>query len=116
MHLINKFFTETPSPRGMLYIIMGVSALAIFIFYFLPEEKALNWFTVYRAYYFKRDEYNWETTLRRQTIFLSMIFIYSLSTLILTYIFGEIIARIGLLILPVLALIGILFLKPVKKS
>ena len=40
MDIINKFFTETPSIIGMLYIIIGVSALGIFIFHFLPEEKA----------------------------------------------------------------------------
>ena len=116
MDIINKFFTETPSLIGMLYIIMGVSALGIFIFHFLPEEKALSWFKVYRAYYSKREEYDWVETLRRQTIFLSMVFIYSLLTLILTYIFGDTIAKIGLLILAVLALIGSFFLNPVKKS
>ena len=116
MDIINKFFTETPSIIGMLYIIIGVSALGIFIFHFLPEEKALNWLVTYRGYYSKREEYDWVKTLRKQTIFLSMIFIYSLLTLILTYIFGDTIAKIGLLILAVLALIGSFFLNPVKKS
>ena len=116
MDIINKFFTETPSIIEMLYIIIGVSALGIFIFHFLPEEKALNWLVTYRGYYSKREEYDWVKTLRKHTIFLSMIFIYSLLTLILTYIFGDTIAKIGLLILAVLALIGSFFLNPVKKS
>lgn len=116
MDIINKFFTETPSIIGMLYIIIGVSALGIFIFHFLPEEKALNWLVTYRGYYSKREEYDWVKTLRKRTIFLSMIFIYSLLTLILTYIFGDTIAKIGLLILAVLALIGSFFLNPVKKE
>lgn len=117
MDIINKFFTETPSIIGMLYIIIGVSALGIFIFHFLPEEKALNWLVTYRGYYSKREEYDWcVKTLRKHIIFLSMIFIYSLLTLILTYIFGDTISKIGLLILAVLALIGSFFLNPVKKS
>lgn len=44
-----------------------------------------------------------------------MVFIYSLLTLILTYIFGNTVAKIGLLILAVLVLIGSFFLNPVKK-
>ena len=54
----------------MLYIIIGVSALGIFIFHFLPEEKALNWLVTYRGYYSKREEYDWVKTLRKHTIFL----------------------------------------------
>lgn len=46
MDIINKFFTEKPSLIDMLYIIMGVSALGISIFHFLPKEKALKWFRV----------------------------------------------------------------------
>ena len=116
MDIINKFFTETPSIIGMLYIIIGVSALGIFILHFLPEEKAIKWLTTYPLFGVEREEYDWLKTLRKQTIFLSMIFIYSLLTLILTYIFGDTIAKIGLLILAVLALIGSFFLNPVKKS
>ena len=115
MDIINKFFTERPSLIGLLYIITGVSALGIFIFHFLPEEKALKWFATYRGYYSKREEYDWGKTLRKRTIFLSLVFIYSLLTLILTYIFGNTVAKIGLLILAVLVLIGSFFLNPAKK-
>lgn len=116
MDIINRFFTERPSFIGMLYLIIGVSALGVCLFHFLPEEKALKWLTLYKGYYSKREKYNWVKTLKKYTIFLSIIFMYSLLTLIFTYLFGKTIAKIGLLILALLVFIGTFWLNPVKKN
>lgn len=116
MDIIRKFFTEAPNVIEMFYIILGVSALGTFIFHFLPEKKALKWLVTYRGYYFKREEYDWVKTLRKNVVFLSMVCIYSLIILIFTYIFGKTIAEVGIWILAVLVFIATFWLDPVKKD
>lgn len=116
MDIIIKFFTEAPNIIEMFYVIIGVSLLGIFIFHFLPEEKALKWLITYWGYYSKREKYDWVKTLRKNTVFLLMIFIYSFFILIFTYVFGKIIAEIGIWILAVLVFIGSFWLYPVKKN
>lgn len=115
MEIISNFFIGKPSLIGIIYIILVVSALSFSIFYFLPEEKALKYFTIYRGYRAKKEKYDWTKTLRKQSIFLLLIFIYSTVLLVFTYLFGEKIAERGLLLLIVLTFIGSFFLEPIKK-
>lgn len=115
MEIISEFFTGKPDITEIIYIILVVSASSFSIFHFLPEEKALKYFTVYRGYRTKKENYDWNKTLRKQSIFLLLIFIYSLMLLIFTYFFGEKLAKIGLLLLAFLVLIASFFLEPVKK-
>lgn len=115
MEIISKFFTEKPSVIGIIYLILGTSGSAFLIFHFLPKEKALNFFTTYRGYRTKKEKYDWTKTLRKQSLFLLLIFVYSLMFLIFTYLFGEKLAEVGLLLLAFLAFIASFFLEPVKK-
>lgn len=113
--MIEKFFTEAPTIIELFYLIAGISLVGSLLFNFLPEEKALQWFVTYRGYERKKEEYDWTATLRRQTIFLFTIFIYSVIILLLSAFSGEGVAKIGGIILVVLVFIAIFWLEPVKK-
>lgn len=115
MDLIKKFFTESPTIISLVYLILGVSLGGSMLFHFLPEEKALHWFVTYRGYEGKKEEYDWTATLKRQTIYLFSVFIYSTIIVLLSFLFGEGVAKLGIPVLAVLVLFASFWLNPVKK-
>ena len=116
MEIIKNFFTEAPTIIELFYLIAGISLTGSLLFHFLPEEKALQWFVTYRGYERRKEEFDWTATLKRQTIFLFSIFIYSVIILMLSSFFGEGVAKIGLWVFATLVLFASFWLEPIKKE
>lgn len=120
MELITDLFTKTPSIIEVYYIILGVSFIGFILFGLFPEQIALKLFIPYRQVVVqshkhkkKKKEYNWSQALKRQSILLLVIFIYSIAVLLLTNLYGVNIAKIGLGILALIIILGGIWVDPV---
>ena len=118
MDLIKGFFERGIEIDIILiyYLIMVIFFLAFCFFYFMPEKKALKFFTVSLGYRSKMEYYNWKETLRRQKIFYIVGIIYSIFTLILTKVYGKRVAEGGIWILALILFLLAIWIGPVKKS
>ena len=121
MDLIRSFFIEAPNAIEIYYLVLGISLLGIILYNVLPERIALKLFIPYRIVAYRatlhkneKKEYDWSKALNRQSILLLIVFVYSIIILLLTHLYGAIVAKVGLGILAFLFIIGAFWIDPVK--
>ena len=92
--IIIEFFTRKIGEKEVLYVVLGISLLTYVIVSIFPEEKAIR-FHRYAYLYDWDKEYDAYKTVKKTKIFTLQLSLYSLLVLILGYIFGNRILKVG---------------------
>ncbi|WP_440897099.1 hypothetical protein ACS127_03685 [Amphibacillus sp. Q70] len=104
------------SSLEFFYVVFGVSLFMVIIYNLLSEKKAISFLLVYHVYEPNRAKYDFTKTLKHYKLFALTLLVYSTIIIILTYIFGIIVSKVGIWIFFVIVIISSKFLNPVKKA
>ncbi|WP_143103201.1 MULTISPECIES: hypothetical protein [Halolactibacillus] len=104
------------SSLEFFYVVFGISLLMELIYNVISEKNAIIFLLVYHVYEPDRAEYDFTKTLRNYKLFALTLIVYSAIIIVLTYIFGTIVSKVGMWIFFLIVIIGSKFLNPVKKT
>jgi len=120
LNLIADFFDNSFNIIELLYLIFILTFIVylyfLFLHRFLSEEKQLRYSSLARGHEFVMDKYDWTETLRRHRVSLLVAIILLFFVLVLTHIFGEKVANIGIWVVVVVWIPLAKWIGPVRKT
>ena len=118
--MIADFFDNSFNIIELLYLVFILTFIVylyfLFLHRFLSEEKQLRYSSLARGHEFVMDKYDWTETLRRHRVSLLAAIILLFFVLVLTHIFGEKVADIGIWVVVAVWIPLAKWIGPVKKS